>query len=696
MRPILHIITWFPLFTIFNVNSRAQEISQHVYLGDDGFMHYTTDQEGNFIPDFSYAGYKYGQVPIPDIPVIKSIEAIASDNTDHIQNAIDEIAEMAIDEDGFRGALQLGPGIYPIHGIIRIPYNGIVLRGKGSGSEPNDNTVIVAIGNDPPDRDVIQIGGATGRSWSVPLSGSIDMISSDYLPLGVKTLNVGHIDRWRVGDEVMILHPSTDAWLRTINYGDTESDEPWESGDLDIYYNRIIRSIDSIASKIVLDVPIYDHLDRRLAQTIIYKPDRQGIRSNIAVEDLRIVIETQGEEDEQHAKNGIRCLGVEDCWVRNVTALHFTYAGIDTRMANRISIVNCTAIEPHSQITGARRYNFAVGNWSNNILFQNCKATEGRHSFVSNGTSSVSGIVFHNCTSDIDYNLSEGHRRWSQALLFDNIVFTNPESRNVLGLYNRGDFGTGHGWASVHSVAWGVRVPLSRGIIVQKPPLRQNYAIGCRGVFSNPAPFNQHPRGIVELPNKSAAIASLYEEQLLYRLQGKEVLDVPAKLKVNRVDSLIALEWLDISSAETEYVVEYSIDGQNNFELLEKLPPNSTTLQISDREEFAKEIYFRVYCLNSNGISPYSNLFILPGTTGSKHSTPVPIEIIPNPVDKDFRVISTDVISEIRVSNMAGRQIFANLLKGNIISCRDWPPGVYTVTIRNPRGQLGSKRIVKF
>ena len=57
----------------------------------------------------------------------------------------------------------------------------------------------------------------------------------------------------------------------------------------------------------------------------------------------------------------------------------------------------------------------------------------------------------------------------------------------VLGLYNRGDYGTGHGWASAHSVAWAH--DLADGIgIIQRPPTAQNYAIGGSGTFTGATP----------------------------------------------------------------------------------------------------------------------------------------------------------------------------------------------------------------
>jgi hypothetical protein len=47
-----------------------------------------------------------------------------------------------------------------------------------------------------------------------------------------------------------------------------------------------------------------------------------------------------------------------------------------------------------------------------------------------------------------DHNSSEGHRRWSQGLLYDNIAFSKVNNQILIGLYNGGSYGTAHGWST--------------------------------------------------------------------------------------------------------------------------------------------------------------------------------------------------------------------------------------------------------
>src|SRR5205085_6151483 len=109
-----------------------------------------------------------------------------------------------------------------------------------------------------------------------------------------------------------------------------------------------------------------------------------------------------------------------------------------------------------------------------------CHAENGRHNFISNGTMTASGVVWHRCTSE-GASSSEGHRYFSQALLFDAI----DAKSGSIGLINRGDYGTQHGWGAAHSVIWNYNKTMQ----AQKPPTAQNYAISRAGSVSTKNPF---------------------------------------------------------------------------------------------------------------------------------------------------------------------------------------------------------------
>jgi len=443
-----------------------------------------------------------------------------------------------IQANGYRGALLLEKGLYEVNGTIKLNASGIVLRGEGEGDNPDSNTIIYGKGNSPSSRTILVAGGGTSTKWVDQVSGTKISISSDSVLVGENSFDVYDASRYSVGDNIIIYHPCTNDWLEAIDYGGTHSDGPaaepedipWEVGSQPIVYNRYITKIEG--NKITIDVPVFNHLIRSLSQSYIYKYGRGALRTHIGIENLRVDIETSNfTNDESHAKNAIDLFLIEDAWVRNVTALHFYEAGFRTNTATRVTIENCSSIYPVSQITGGRRYNYETYTASQQILVKDCYANEGRHAYMSNGMSWTSGIVFYNNTSEGAYAASEGHRRWSQGLLYDNhkeLDNVRPGyNRRRIGLYNRAYYGTSHGWSSVNSVVWNCDVKDGQ-IIIQQPPTTQNYSIGSFASLiagHGDSSFDE-PEGYIEGTNTSGL-----NPASLYLVQYNERMDTQVSVK---------------------------------------------------------------------------------------------------------------------------------------------------------------------
>ena len=489
-----------------------------VPVGPDDALIYVADGDGNRIADFSFAGYHRGEAAIPDAAMVLALAPSGGDDTPQIQQAIDAVGAMPPGPDGLRGAVVLAAGEYTIAGSVLLRHSGVVLRGAGDGEDAADSSILRAVGDTPHQRSVLVVGSGKHHKWAPELPGTRTDIVSDVVPVGAREFAVADAGGLAVGDHVVIVHPCTEAWLAAVDFGGTASDGPWKVGSQPLVFKRQILAI--AGSTLTIDAPVFNHLDRALAQSYLYALDRTDTVTEVGVEDLRIDIETLGGDDEDHAWTAITMRGVEDGWVRRVTALHFGFAGVSVETGSQLTIADCRALDPVAQITGERMYNFDASG-GQQVLFTGCHASNGRHHYVSNGTSWTSGVVFHRSTSTGTHASSEGHRRWSMGLLYDNIVETAPSKDGmvVLGLYNRGDYGTGHGWSSAHSVAW--NYDSSTGVAaIQRPPTAQNYAIGGAGQFTGakPAPFAQ-PEGYIEGSNLPGLVPeSLYERQLAERL----------------------------------------------------------------------------------------------------------------------------------------------------------------------------------
>lgn len=684
------------LVLISNLAS-GQYQSTIVHFNDSSRLVYHSDMDGNRVPDFSHAGYKSGEVDIPEVPVVLEIGPIGGDNTAHIQSAIDQVSGMEEDENGVRGTVLLKPGLYPIHGVIHINSSGIVLRGSGEGTDTADNTILQGKYDIPHQRTLIVIGGNEKTRWRDEVPGSRVNITSEYIPAGSRTIEVEDASKYAEGDNMIIRHPSTDEWLAAVDYGGTAGDPLWQPDEIDIYFNRFITRIEG--NKIKLDAPLYHEIDRSLSQAYAWIFTRSNLVTQSGIENVRVDIETNGPEDEDHIWSGIGFIRVEDCWAKDVTVIHFGFAGFYFEDATCSTVLDCSALEPVSEITGSRRYNFNLGYACNNILFKNCHAAEGRHAFVSNGTSTVSGIVFTNCSSSADYTSSESHRRWGQGILWDNISMNSNNTARVLGLYNRGDYGTGHGWTGTNLVAWNVSAP-SNQIVLQKPPVGQNYAIACNATVNNNGPFF-HPAGWIEGTGENVTPASLYEAQLSERLTNGVGPDAPARLKTadsfTDTSRYVTLEWIDIALEEDQYVLERSSDGGKHFEVVARLD--------KDIESFTDETlprgiyYYRVKAVNSIGASAWSNVLQVDLTTGLKSfDDQQVIDVFPNPII-DFLIVKSSIpVEEVFIYDALSRLVKHETLSfGREVSIHvgDLSNGIYIMHVYLATHEIAVRKIIK-
>ncbi|HXA14017.1 MAG TPA: hypothetical protein VNW23_02725, partial [Opitutaceae bacterium] len=88
--------------------------------------------------------------------------------------------------------------------------------------------------------------------------------------------------------------------------------------------------------------------------------------------------------------------------------------------------------------------------------------------------------VFFDCLAEESHADSGPHHRWSVGVLYDNVRVVGAagakSSGGQLNIRNRGNLGTGHGWAGANQVAWNC---VAEAMTVEQPPTAQNWAIGC-------------------------------------------------------------------------------------------------------------------------------------------------------------------------------------------------------------------------
>jgi hypothetical protein len=230
----------------------------------------------------------------------------------------------------------------------------------------------------------------------------------------------------------------------------------------------------------------------------------------------------EGEEyysDENHYFNFIAISNTVNCWVRNVSALHFASSLVTTTANTKwITIQDCESREPVSIRAGARRFTYQLSGQL--ALVQRCFSQKGRHSFVMQNFSS-SGNVFLDSEAVNPYSSSEPHSMWVNGALYDNIKapLTARYWKDI-----------SIGWAGANTVFWNCE----GDFLIQKPPTAQNYSFGHIGI--NAVIFNallqdlSKPNGHVESIDTHVAPRSLYLTQLKDRLGEEAVKNITGKI----------------------------------------------------------------------------------------------------------------------------------------------------------------------
>lgn len=498
MLPARHICAWMllPACALISLSFLYRQTWESAFIrsGSNGQLKYVPDEKGDIIPDFSRVGYYRGDKPIPPVPVAIKLKP-SSHAQESIQAAIDELSEKPPGKSGFRGAILLAKGRYEIAGTIFIRTSGIVLRGEG------DQTKLIATGNTQ--SPLISVTGAGNAS---EIAGSRTAITDKSVPVGSFSFNVASTTGLKPGDAIIVLRPGTQNWIHDLKMDQIEAREgtkQWQPAEYDLRFERTIVKIEG--NRVYIDNPIVMAMEAQYGGGQIYRYSFEGRIRHVGVEDLYCESVYASDTAEDHAWDAIKFNRIENGWVRNVTARHFGYSCVNLApQAKLVTVKDCHSLDPKSKITGSRRYSFNNDGQLN--LFMNCTATEGRHDYVT-GAKACGPNVFYNCRASQTHADIGPHHRWAVGTLYDNII-TDGE----INVQDRGNWGSGHGWAGVSQVLWNCT---AKRAAVQSPwASGKNYCIGLKGEKYQ-GRLGGRPDGVWEGQNKDGLQpASLYLAQL--------------------------------------------------------------------------------------------------------------------------------------------------------------------------------------
>lgn len=485
---------------VFIYSSSFAQSTKLIQLNNNGQLVYTADEKGNTIPDFSGVGYKNSETTIPTyIPVVKTVAAVAGDNLNNIQNAIDEVSKLPLNKEGFRGTILFKKGTYLVSDTIHITASGIVLKGEG-----NDEHGTHFIATKKKQHTLFNFKGEAGIQIDY---SSKQKITSSFIPIGSKVISVAKSKTFKVNDCVVLHHIPNQKWIDQLNMAQWG----WKANAYDIFYERKITSI--VGNNIVLDAPVVDVIDTTYTKAELIKYASARIE-NCGIENMRISSEYASATDEEHGWTAVGFDNIINSWAKNLEVYYFGYAAVKIEAhAAWISVDSCKMIDPISEITGGRRYSFDIHGQRS--LVQNCFTRNGRHDYVTSSRTAGPN-VFYNCVATKQQNDIGPHHRWATGILFDNII-----GDGNMNVQNRGKSGSGHGWAGAQIMYWNCK---ANKMVIQKPEGdHYNWAIGCIATEITEQGMTTEPLGTVESLGKPINnICSLFITQLNERLNKSQ------------------------------------------------------------------------------------------------------------------------------------------------------------------------------
>lgn len=525
-------------------------------------------ESDKILQDFSFAGYRRGELPLPVSPPGPTIDAVAAygadptgtvDSTVAIQNALNAAAAAG------GGIVTLRAGTYRISPqstnsyCLQITASRVVLRGAGAGQTFLLNTQTVMR-----NKNIISITGPTSAAWTSETTPTT-LITSD-LTGPVTRIPVASVAGFAVGDFIVVRADPGDAWATEhledgwVGYG---------AGSFGrLMYLRQITALDTVNQVITIDIPTRYTLKMRDNARVYKKTTlitETGLE-NFSIGNVQHPGATGwGEEDYLTAGTSsydvfnsyvIRLGRVRDAWIRgvstfrtatNTTTAHLLNNGILLSECTRVTVKGCHFQRPQYGGGGGAGYMYRLQN-SGDCLLDGCTAEFSRHGFVFSHMAS-SGNVFHACLdkttgkqtgSSGNQNTSgkgsDHHMHFSHSNLVD---VCTADGSWFEARYR--PFGSPplHNLTSAHGVYWNTEGKGSAAsYVVHSQQSRYGYVIGTRGTLTTvntggSSTSKTNPVDHVEGTGTGTTLTpfSLFREQRRRRLALPN-LQAPAEVRV--------------------------------------------------------------------------------------------------------------------------------------------------------------------
>lgn len=496
------------------------------------------DAQGRFLHDFSYAGYRRGERPVPDAkgPVIDATQPPYSadrtgkdDATEAIQSALDVAAA------GGGGVVFLPAGSYrvsPAEGTntaLFVQGDRIVLRGEGPTKTFLYTDCLKMRG-----KALIRVGADRPADWraegpSIPSSPIAEDVPNQAL-----AVTVADASAFAAGDLVVLRSDLTQRFIDSVEMTGKWQPAGAASPNRTLMFCRRLVAVDAGKRALTLDVPVRYPMKTADLARVVKVPGRAI--SETGLEDFSIGMRQHpdaalGEEDYQkegtaawdaHGSVAIHFSNAENCWVRrvhtfappgNAPNVHLLSNGLVLWRSRFVTVEECDFRFSQYKGGGGNGYHYIMQGQEN--LVRGCRAEGGRHNYDF-GTMAASGNVITGCFSKDGVHASDFHMFLSMANLLERFTC---EGDFLEARYFRPWGGNPiHGVTTTQSVFWnnrGLRYSAEKKVLVDSHQLGDGYVIGTSGPCSA-VDSDDFVEGVGN--GESLVPGSLYADQLRRRL----------------------------------------------------------------------------------------------------------------------------------------------------------------------------------
>ncbi|MGB6319300.1 MAG: hypothetical protein WBG08_11725 [Litorimonas sp.] len=521
------------------------------------------DLDGAYLPDFSYAGYGFGERPIPDMADATLIDVthhgvVADDGKDDskaLQSALQEARRVSGPV-----VLSLPKGRIVLSDILKLDRSDLVLRGQGKGQGGSEIYIprplsYIDTGDkfdeirtylkrfDKVQRDADQnvewpfseYSWTGGFLWIGPqghrAAAYLEELDVAPDPLAVGTdgergalsFQVSDASRLRTGDDVELVWFSRDGEagpLLPVLYGDTElkvGSHHWTFPDRGLVRQKtVIRAIEGDR------VTIADPLLHPLSETVTADILDWSPLTDVGIEDLRIAF-SPGTAFGHHLEQGFNAVyftGTRNGWVRDV-AVHDADSAVLSYSSANLTFDNM-------ETSGDRVAHYAVhiGNVHNALVSDLVVRNRVVHPMTVN-TQSTKAVYLR--TQVHRQPVLDQHAGANHQNLFDQTVLHLDAAPGPDGPSYPVWDGSGAGyWQPGHgrfNTTYNLELRIGSGASRTEPVAAQGLAEGPDArllhIWGNrPLMIDYRPEPLIQGTNEAPEVASLYEWQLARRVSA--------------------------------------------------------------------------------------------------------------------------------------------------------------------------------